>query len=185
MNAVPSGERQPNERLAQLLGLDRWGVGVHRRPTRKDPTRQLWVQYLWRVSVWPSFASFDGRFELAGVQAHNWVPTSGRAWRKAALASAEEAFVLQLRFDPVVRRLNRVPLVAPSDILCFDGISYYVEFLSGQVEGNFSFSNPISAPFTALERTFARLGSRIAKASGSADLLDCARVWRSYCNRGD
>lgn len=183
-------------RLVELLGLERWSVGVN---TFRTPSGvvAVWVDHLWTFLGWPSF---DPCWHLAGVCATREGPAGrGQARTLVRVAWVPETDTLtvggrvtslgvaaDVPTDSFIEALNSMRLFGPSpSSSALDGIGYWVWFNSGDVAGNFRLSNPHRPDLVAVECSAFALGRQLGDATGSAALKECLDIWKRYEPRVD
>jgi hypothetical protein len=179
-------DQQIETRLVELLGLERWWVGVNtfRTPSGNAP---IWVEHLWIFFGWPSF---HGWWYLAGVSATNhaqaltlgrvaWLPETDVFAPKNSMTSLGVA--ADLAWDSFGDAVNSLQLFGRcSDGGTLDGISYQLWFQSCCVSGQLDFGNPRRADLIEVERTAFVLARGLGEATQSPALKECVKIWERY-----
>jgi hypothetical protein len=176
-------------RLVELLGLERWWVGVNsfRTPSGDAP---VWVDHLWTFFGWPSF---NGLWYLAGVSATTraqgltrrrvaWLPATDVLAPKDGMTSLGVA--ADLAWDSFSNAVNSLQLSGPcSDHGSFDCISYQLWFQSCCLSGQLDFGNPHRADLIAVKRAAFVLARRLGEATQSPAFKVCVEIWERYLIR--
>jgi hypothetical protein len=184
-------------KLAQLLGLTKWGLGG--QPLVPSPDLAFFqLHTLWRADVLPSF---DSPWVLAGVHSETFherasvevvaldtialvePSNSGTLCHKAVLARGNEAVVLALNSDPVAEALNCIELLRAQRVMTLDGIGYRLGFQARSLCGEFTFDNPIAPSLLALEAALIRIAEAAAGVPESAWAEEIVRIWQDYVGK--
>jgi hypothetical protein len=188
---VSGADQQLEARLVELLGLERWWVGVNsfRTPSGDAP---VWVDHLWTFFGWPSFNEL---WYLAGVSATTraqaltrrrvaWLPVTDILALKDGMTPLEVA--ADLAWDAFGDAVNSLQLLGRCSAGGgFDGISYQLWFQSCCVSGQLHFGNPDRADLIEVERAAFVLARGLAEATQSPALEECLEIWERYLTRHD
>jgi hypothetical protein len=173
-------------RFIELLGLDRWFVGVNTFRT-SDGDVPVWVDHLWTFWGWPSF---DGWWHLAGVSARPhkksgtltrvaWLPETDAMPIKGEVTSLGVS--ADLAADSFLEAVNSIrPFGTIPGGGWLDGISYVLWYDGCDMAGQLRFGNPERADLIAVERTAFELARQLGEATGSPALKESLEVWEQY-----
>ena len=179
--------KQAVSSIATALGLDDLRPGRHiLRDAKRMRTGELNVTDAWYAHVCPSF---HDRGVVAVVRAEDteYRGNVTHGFLRAAIAgisietdALRQTVVADIDADPLPPALQSLDILASTDSMWLDGISYELHTHTQACRSTLQFSNPSVDCFRAIESAMLDSAKLVANATGEKTVNGFVSTWRDY-----